>query len=158
MATLIIDIEIDIDEPQEKFEDMVDHSKDMRSVWRYAKKKLETSFSQNFLSGGSLVGGWAPLDRGYAAWKIANFPGAKKMNIDGKLFRSISTLEESAVNKIEKTSAAFGTEVKYAKFHQYGTTKMPKRPIIFEPSNVANKWGKWAVKYIADGETFGIKG
>ena len=114
MATLIIDIEIDIDEPQEKFEDMVAHSKDMRPVWRYAKEKLETSFSQNFLSGGSLVGGWAPLDRGYAAWKIANFPGAKKMNIDGKLFRSISNLDASAVNKIEKTSAAFGTEIEYA--------------------------------------------
>jgi len=39
-----------------------------------------------------------------------------------------------------------------------GTNKMPKRPIIFEPRNAANKWGKWAVKYIADGETFGIKG
>jgi len=153
--TLIIDIEIDIDEPQEKFEDMVDHSKDMRKVWRYAKKKLETSFSQNFLSGGSLVGGWAPLDRGYAAWKIANFPGAKKMYIDGKLFRSISTLEESAVNKIDKTSAAFGTEVEYAKFHQYGTSKMPARRIIFEPAgfsrDISDKIENFVVHGVVNG-------
>ena len=153
--TLIIDIEIDIDEPQEKFEDMVDHSKDMRKVWRYAKKKLETSFSQNFLSGGSLVGGWAPLDRGYAAWKIANFPGAKKMNIDGKLFRSISNLEESAVNKIDKTSAAFGTDVEYAKFHQYGTSKMPARRIIFEPAgfsrDISDKIENFVVHGVVNG-------
>jgi phage gpG-like protein len=101
------------------------------------------------------VGGWAPLDRGYAAWKIANFPGAKKMNIDGKLFRSISNLEESAVNKIEKTSATFGTEVKYAKFHQYGTSKMPARKIVFEPAgfsrDISDKMENFVVHGVVNG-------
>ena len=134
MSKVIVTIEIDEQNAEKMLERIVKRSKDMRPVWRYAKRKLESSFSQNFLSGGALVpGGWAPLDGSYSAWKAVHFPGAKKMFLTGKLFRSVSELSDTSVNKINRLSAEFGTNVEYAKFHQYGTSKMPARKIIFEP-------------------------
>jgi phage gpG-like protein len=52
------------------------------------------------------------------------------------------------------TSFSTGTSVEYAKFHQYGTTKMPKRKIVFEPPLFAKKLGGDTVSYIANGEVF----
>lgn len=134
MSRVIITIEIDEKDAEKMIKRIVKRSSDMRPVWRHAGKKLEASFSQNFLKGGALVAGkWAPLDANYAAWKKANFPGQKKMFLTGKLFKSISNLGDNSVTKVNRLSAQFGTDVEYAKFHQYGTTKMPARKIIFEP-------------------------
>ena len=134
MSKVIITIAIDEKDAEKMLKKIVKRSSDMRPVWRYAGRKLESSFSQNFLSGGALVPGkWAPLDASYAAWKAMNFPGQKKMFLSGKLFRSVSELSDKSVNKVNRLSAEFGTNVEYAKFHQYGTTKMPARKIIFEP-------------------------
>lgn len=149
---LLIDIDIDVSEVKKKLDSMEDRSKDLRPVWRYAKKELEVAFSANFLSGGNLVpGGWAPLDRGYAAWKSVNHPGARKLVIDGTLFRSVADLDDPAVNKIEKRSAQFGTNVEYAKFHQYGTSKMPARQIIFEPIGFRRDISEKIENYVANG-------
>ena len=149
---LVIDIDIDISDAKNRIKDMEDRAKDLRPVWRYAKKELETAFTVNFLSGGNLVpGGWAPLDRGYAAWKSIHHPGAKKLIIDGKLFRSVSDLDDPAVNKIEKRSAQFGTNVEYARFHQYGTTKMPARQIIFEPKGFQRDISQKIENYVSNG-------
>lgn len=153
MARLvIIDIDIDTSDAENRLKDMEDRAKDLRPVWRYAKKELEVAFTANFLSGGNLVpGGWAPLDRGYAAWKSINYPGARKLVIDGKLFRSVADLDDPAVNKIEKRSAQFGTNVEYAAFHQYGTTKMPARQIIFEPIGFQRDISAKIENYVANG-------
>lgn len=149
---LVIDIDIDVSDAKNRLEDMEDRAKDLRPVWRYAKKQLEASFTANFLSGGNLVpGGWAPLDRGYAAWKSTHYPGARKLVINGKLFRSVSDLDDPAVNKIEKRSAQFGTNVEYAKFHQYGTSKMPARQIIFEPIGFRRDISEKIENYVANG-------
>jgi phage gpG-like protein len=56
-------------------------------------------------------------------------------------------------NDIDATSARFGTKVEYAKFHQYGTTKMPARKIIFEPRGFANDLASKAASYVANGAT-----
>jgi len=45
-----------------------------------------------------------------------------------------------------------GTKVEYAKFHQYGTTKMPKRKIIFEPAGFAEKYANDAADWVVDGQ------
>jgi phage gpG-like protein len=52
------------------------------------------------------------------------------------------------------TSMSVGTTVEYAKFHQYGTTKMPKRKIVFEPAGFAKKVGADAAAWVARGEVF----
>ena len=149
MSTVVIRVEVDISEAKKKIEELSDNSRDMRPVWKYAKRELEIAFSENFLGGGNLVpGGWAPLDAGYAAWKVSHFPGAKKMFIDGSLFRSVADLSSSSINKITPLSAEFGTDVEYAKFHQYGTTKMPARKIIFEPKGFAKDLARKAKQHV----------
>jgi phage gpG-like protein len=56
------------------------------------------------------------------------------------------------VNKIEKLSATFGTDVEYAKFHQYGTTKMPARKIVFEPAGFKRELNEKMVDYVVNGK------
>jgi phage gpG-like protein len=47
--------------------------------------------------------------------------------------------------------ATFGTDVEYAKFHQYGTTNMAKRQIIFEPTGFGERLAIIAADYVSDG-------
>ena len=148
---VLITLTIDIDETMDNLKDLEKRSRNFSPVWRWAKKSLERSFSENFRAGGSLVGGWDPLDAGYSSWKTENFPGRGKLRISGKLFRSIRNLD-GGVNKIEKLSATFGTDVEYAKFHQYGTNKMPARKIVFEPAGFKRELNEKMVDYVVNGK------
>jgi phage gpG-like protein len=116
-----------------------------------AKTRMETSFASNFASNGLQVGGWAPLDAEYASWKATRFPGAPSLVRSGRLFRSVATQNRAAF-RATRMEFEFGTSVPYAKFHQYGTEKMPKRQIIFTPRNFGDWFGGKAVSWVVDGE------
>jgi phage gpG-like protein len=135
-------ISIDVKESLEQMDGMKNRSKNFASVFEWAKHELEKANAENFALGGLPSGGWAPLSPRYAAWKSVHFPGSPVMVQTGELFRSLTSLTNSA-ETITPTSASFGTTVEYAKFHQYGTRKMPARTIIFCPiefaDNVADK-------------------
>jgi len=138
----------------DRIDDIQRRAKSVRPIFNDIRKDLEEAWSNNFENQGARYGGWKPLDREYAAWRGSPEPILIR---SGRLFQSIRSLY-GAPNDIKDNEAFFGTKIRYAKFHQYGTTKMPKRPFIFEPTGAAKKWGNWAVKYIANGETFGVKG
>ena len=123
---------------------------DHRVPFAGAREILSAANAENFASNGLPTGGWAPLDAEYAAWKSVNFPGATSLVQDGQLFRSLVALS-GGVNFIGKTTAEFGTNVKYAKFHQYGTSKMPKREIVFEPAGFSQLLAERVAKWTADG-------
>ena len=93
----------------------------------------------------------------YASWKAANVPGAPPMVRTGKLFRSVTELENSRVNVVADTRAEFGTDVEYAKFHQYGTTKMAKRKVVYEPMGFAKKTGEVAAVYVCHGNIAAVR-
>lgn len=116
-----------------------------------AKQEVKLAHAANFTSNGLLVGGWKPLDAQYASWKMARFPGMPPLVRTGKLFASLAG-GMGAVDTMTNTSFSLGTTVEYAKFHQYGTTKMAKRKIVFEPPLFAKKLGRDTVDYIANGE------
>jgi phage gpG-like protein len=122
-------------------------------VFIKAKEELALANSSNFASNGLLVGGWAPLDAEYAAWKMSRFPGAPPMVRTGRLFASLAGANASAF-RMTNTSMSVGTTVEYAKFHQYGTSKMAKRKIVFEPPGFAKKVGADAGAWVARGEFF----
>ena len=122
-------------------------------VFLKAKEELHLANSANFASNGLLVGGWAPLDAEYAAWKMSRFPGAPPMVRTGRLFASLAGANASAF-RMTNTSMSIGTTVEYAKFHQYGTNKMAKRKIVFEPLGFAKKVGSDAGAWVARGELF----
>lgn len=116
-----------------------------------AKKQIQLANASNFATNGLPVGGWSPLSPQYAAWKMARFPGAPTMVQTGKLFASL-TGANTSFETMTNTSISIGTTVEYAKFHQYGTTKMPKRKIVFEPPLFAKKLGADAINWISNGE------
>ena len=145
------DVDWDDQDMQGQLKDMGDRAGDLKPVFRDMQRYFERHWSENFLSNGLAVGGWAPLDAEYAAWKAANVPDAQPMIRSGSLFNSVRNLR-GVPNEIRDKSANFGTNIKYAKFHQYGTTKMPKREFIYEPSDFRKEWGEKIADYIADGQ------
>lgn len=151
-----IEITSRLENPQgfDKIDDMQRRMKSFRPVFDDIRNDLEEAWVENFNTQGGHFGGWRPLSPKYAAWRGSPEPILIRT---GQLFNSIRNMY-GAPNDIKDDEAYFGTKIEYAKFHQYGTTKMPKRPFIFEPTGAAKKWGNWIAKYIADGETFGIKG
>lgn len=128
-------------------DDMDRRSKDFRPVFNKAENYLEKANRDNFAASGLPAGGWRPLDAQYGAWKTTKFPGVPLMVKSGELFSSLSSLNNSA-KSVRLTTAEFGTKVEYAKFHQYGTNKMPKRKIVFEPPRFARDIGVEAAKHI----------
>ena len=126
-------------------------SKVFTSVLIKAKQQIKAANAVNFASNGLPVGGWAPLTPEYAAWKMARFPGAPPIVISGKLFASLTGATDS-YESMTNTSLTIGTSVEYAKFHQYGTTKMAKRKIVFEPPLFAKKLGADTLAWISRGE------
>ena len=149
---ITIEVDIDADAVLDRLEKMKERSKKMKPVFFWAKRELELKYAANFALNGLPSGGWSPLSPKYASWKSARVPAAPLMVRSGRLFRSVTELEDSQVNVIRDNGAEFGTSVEYAKFHQYGTTKMPKRKIVFEPPLFAKKLGADAVNWISNGE------
>lgn len=149
-SDLRIKIKIDARRAISRMRAMERRSKDFRSVFKWAKRELQRANAENFAANGLPVGGWSPLKPRYAAWKATKFPGAPTLVMSGKLFRELRSLN-GPVNSIGLTKATFGTDIEYAKFHQYGTTKMAKRQIVYEPTGFAERLAIIAADYVTDG-------
>lgn len=133
-----IDIDVDAKDAIAFLTRMEERANDFRPVFRWAKSELRKANSENFTTGGLPVGGWSPRTRDYA-WPI--------MRKSGALFKSLASLN-GAPNEINKDHAYFGTNVEYAKFHQYGTSRMAARKVVFTPVGFAKSLGEEAAKHI----------
>lgn len=150
-SNLRIQIRIDAEAAIQRMKDMAERSKNFKVVFRWAKRELGLMNGQNFAQGGLPSGTpWSPLDPQYASWKAINFPGRPDMVASKKLFNSLRNLNGPA-NSIRLTRATFGTDVEYAKFHQYGTSRMPKRQIVYEPAGFAERLALLTGRYIVSG-------
>lgn len=133
-------------------------AKNMTDPFKWAQRHLGDTFAANFMSNGLRVGGWAPLSPKYAAWKSSRFPGTPTLVRTTKLFRAVKSLD-GANTIITPKFARLGVSVDYAKFHQYGTTRMPKRQIIFVPVEFRKMLGsKMASHIIQAANSFPSKG
>lgn len=150
MAKILITTVDDFSDIHDKLDDMSDRADNFQPIFKKMRRDLEDAWTDNFAKLGSATGGWAPLDAQYGAWKSVHFPGRPPMIRSGKLFKSLGNLR-GAPNEIRDGYAVFGTNVEYAKFHQYGTTKMSKRPVVFEPFDFARKWSEETANYIERG-------
>ena len=90
---------------------------------------------------------WAPLSKNYAAWKARNFPGNQILVLSGQLKES---LIEGDADIIEAMHAFYGTRLPVASFHQFGTSRMPARPVVFMTDEDLTRWTKlvqlWLVR------------
>jgi phage gpG-like protein len=120
-------------------------------IFPKAKAEIALSTAANFTSNGLLVGGWSPLDAEYGSWKMTRFPGAPPLVRTGKLFASLTSQNMASTN-VGPKSFTIGTNVEYAKFHQYGTTKMAKRKILFVPEAFAKKFANDAAQWVNRGD------
>jgi phage gpG-like protein len=135
-------VDADVSKAVQRLTAMDLRSKNFKPVYEEAKDYLEKANAANFAAGGLPSGGWQPRDRSYG-WPI--------MKRTGRLFNSLTNLR-GAPNTITPTGAQiFGTNVEYAKFHQYGTEKMPKRQIIFNPTGFSKLMGEKAARWVARG-------
>jgi phage gpG-like protein len=146
-VTITIDVDGDED-AREYLEDVQDRMKDLRPVWPRLQRSLKAYMISNFTAQGLPSGGWKPLDAEYASWKVQNFPGAPMLVQSGELFRQVSQgpkLESGA------RGARFKFTGRVARFHQYGTEKMPARPILFAPERWVNEVADEVADYIVEG-------
>ena len=125
-------------------------AQDFMPIFPKAKAEIAMSTAANFTSNGLLVGGWAPLDAEYGAWKMTRFPGAPPLVRTGRLFASLTAQNMASVNMSPK-SFTIGTNVEYAKFHQYGTSKMAKRKVLFVPAEFSAKFANDAAHWVNTG-------
>lgn len=156
-------IRVDDDDAQRLLEGMSDRMRNFKPVFKWAKRELGLMNGNNFATNGLPVGGWAPLNSRYAAWKAEGggvgvsgrgargTAGAGAMLVLTKrLFNSLRNLDGPA-NKINDMSAEFGTHIEYAKFHQYGTSKMPKRQIVYEPAGFSAMLAVLCARHVVEG-------
>jgi len=108
--------------------------------------------------GGRTIGGataatsrWAKLTDAYAEQKAKIAPGAPILVLTGTLRDSLrSASHPGHVVAITKRSAAFGTAVEYAGFHQTGTRKMKARPPIALTGRDKADWVRVLQRFIVD--------
>lgn len=148
---LKIKIKVDAKKAIKRMQAMEKRSEDFRAIFKWAKRELKKANELNFTSAGLPVGFWSPLNPRYASWKATKFPGAPYLVQSGKLFKSLRELN-GAANTIGMKKASFGTDIEYAKFHQYGTSKMPKRKIVYEPTGFARSLALLAADHVANGK------
>lgn len=111
--------------------------KDLSPAWDEVGDIVRGNFGDQFLTQGALYGtgggGWAPLapstqrDRarhGYnPTWPI--------LQRDDTLFDSLVIKGSLGnINEVRADGASFGTRIPYARFHQDGTRKMPRRQVV----------------------------
>lgn len=137
-----VDIDCDAEKALFRLEKMEARSREFRPIFWYARAQLALANQANFAAGGLPTGRrWEPRTKPYP-WPL--------MRQSGSLMSSLTSLF-GPPNDIDSMSATFGTSVEYAKFHQYGTTKMPARKIVFEPRGFASDLAAKAAAYVANG-------
>ena len=134
-----IEIDVDIDDAMRFVQMMGIRAKNFIPAFEWARRELAKSNAENFTAGGLPSGSrWSPRKRAYA-WPI--------LRESDDLFKSLSSLRGPA-NQVSLTHAYFGTDIEYAKFHQYGTRKMAARKVVFEPRGFGRELGEKAAKHI----------
>lgn len=145
---VVISIDVNADDTRDYLEDVRRRMKDLSPVWPKLQLQLKNYMISNFTSQGLPVGGWKPLDAEYASLKMQKYPGAPTLVRRGGLFSQI--LKGPALES-GPSDARFLFDGKVAAFHQYGTTKMAARPILFAPEEFIEDAGEMVIDYILTG-------
>ncbi len=127
----------------------------LRPVWGKIFDELADAHTRNFQTGGSAVGGWAPLTPRYFNEKFAQGYGRSKMVRTGTLQEALSGFRGRGSETAQKPKSAFwgidtspDSPISYASFHQMGTRKMHERQIVFVPKTFARNAGDMIAEHI----------
>jgi phage gpG-like protein len=82
--------------------------------------------------GASKVGKWKELSTKYKERKLRKYGPVPILHASGKLYRALSGTSPDSVFEKQPQEMAIGTSLPYGKYHQTGTSRMPRRaPIDF---------------------------
>ena len=74
---------------------------------------------------------WPPLNPDYEARKFVQYPGKTILRRTDRLFTSYTRVAaEGNLSEISDFALQHGTNIPYAAYHEFGTTRVPHRPIL----------------------------
>ncbi|WP_029136171.1 phage virion morphogenesis protein [Nakamurella lactea] len=146
---------IDIDGDQQLHRQLLrwtDRLTDASPAFDRMASTVATIEQQQFSSqGGYGSGGWSPLSPRYRAWKMRHYPGKPILERTGALKRSL-TDRPFGIEQINETEMTIGTEVPYARYHQRGTDRMPRRRPLELPASGRTQLVKILQRFIQEGD------
>lgn len=105
--------------------------RDLSPAWRSVSAYVRRQTVQQFDSQGGRSGAqWQPLTPGYERRKERAFPGQPILRASDRLFRSLAAEGSENINLIEPQRLIYGTSTPYARYHQRGGKRLPKRQIL----------------------------
>lgn len=106
---------------------------DWSPVWEAIREVYDRHQVKHFATeGGSSGPKWRALSPRYKAWKDRVAPGQPILVLTGRL-REAATGGAGAIRRQDKTSMELGIDgrvVPYARYHQTGGPRLPRRPVI----------------------------
>ncbi len=109
---------------------------DLTPVWKEVQQEFYSIEADQFQSGGAAgaSGKWQPLSPRYEAQKIARYGTfallAGVLIASNRMYESLTGETGDSVVEIGKQEAVFGTKLPYAKYHQRGGGRLPRREVI----------------------------
>lgn len=152
--------ETQVDRTLERFE----AAADMRPAWEALADRFAFVERRQFATEGAYAsGGWAPLSPAYAAWKARHYPGQPILRRTDDLFESLTVRpfdEHGGIEVIEPSHMMLGSAVRYGRFHQHGTRRMPRRRPVELTEAERREWVRIVQRYLVTGvaPTIGPRG
>lgn len=112
----------------------IDHINDFSPIFEKISDDFYETQEKIFRASGAFEGrrAWKPLKPKYRQWKLRKVGSKPILTFRGKLRKSLTIKgARGNIHRITEKSMVLGTKVKYAKPHQYGSSRgLPKRKII----------------------------
>jgi len=125
--------------------------KDMRPAFKQIMDAFFQIEKKQFESEGSYgSGGWESLSPNYEAWKSRNFPGASILQRTRRMVQSLTGETSDTVKVMNPKDFRVGTRVPYAGYHQTGTGRMPRRPVIELTESDKREWIKIVQRWLVN--------
>jgi phage gpG-like protein len=122
------------EESRRAFQTVAENIRDFREVWPEIHMYFLRANVEHFESLGARGGTqWQPLSESYAKWKAKKYPGKPILVATERLKRSLSLAGQKGGDQVYEETAlslTMGTAVPYARYHQRGTARMARRPVL----------------------------
>ena len=128
---------------------MAKRVKNLRGVWPDIQEDFLEGERRIFKEQGTVKGKWKKLSQPYASRKAKKFRGRGILIATGNLMGSLTKAKHpNHFFVASRKGMTIGTAVSYAKFHQTGTAKMPKREVVRLRSEQKRRWPRLIQEYI----------
>lgn len=109
------------------------HAGNAQPAFHQIAEDMRTQIAEQFATeGGRGSGGWEPLKESTVLTKLSEGLDPHILQATHKLMNSLTGTGGDHIEEISDEHLLFGSSVKYGKFHQKGTSKMPARkPVDF---------------------------